>query len=137
MKTIDAYIKGHGHTTDEQKRLRQMRTLAHKAVPKAEEAIKWGMPTFVLRGKNVVIFAAFKAHIGFFVGSGAIAAFKKELKGYTTGRSTIQLPHSKPIPAGLVSKIMRFCAKEVIDEIKEKAARKKKTIGKKKVARRK
>jgi uncharacterized protein YdeI (YjbR/CyaY-like superfamily) len=42
--------------------LERFRALVHKAVPEIEEAIKWGMPHFVYKGKNIAGMAAFKAH---------------------------------------------------------------------------
>ena len=45
--------------------LTHIRTLVHKAVPDAEETIKWGMPHFTVNGKNLAGMAAFKAHTSF------------------------------------------------------------------------
>ncbi len=73
-QNIDEYIAA--FPNDIQKLLRQMRTTIHKAAPKAEEAIKYAIPTFVLHG-NLVHFAAFKNHIGFYPAPAGIAAFKK------------------------------------------------------------
>jgi len=47
-----------------------------ESAPDAEEAISWGMPTFRFHG-NLVHFAAYKNHIGFYPGSSAINAFHK------------------------------------------------------------
>jgi uncharacterized protein YdhG (YjbR/CyaY superfamily) len=72
------------------------------------------MPTFTLNDQNLVHFAAFKNHIGFFPTPSGIVAFKKELSGYKTSKETIQFPLDKPIPFDLVEKITAFRAEEVM-----------------------
>ena len=109
IKTIDAYIK---QFPDEvQDILKKMRTTIHSVVPKAGEAIKYGMPTFTLNG-NLVHFAAYKNHIGFYPSPKPIVAFKKELVKYKTSKGAIQFPIEKPIPYALVKKIVRFRVKQ-------------------------
>ena len=82
-----------------------------KAVPKAEEVISYGMPAFKYHGM-LAYFAAYKNHIGFYPMPLAIKTFKKELAGYKTSKGTVQFPLDKPIPLGLVSKMVKFRAKE-------------------------
>jgi uncharacterized protein YdhG (YjbR/CyaY superfamily) len=69
------------------------------------------MPTFKLNG-NLVHFAAFKDHIGFYPVPSGIEAFRKELSPYIKGKGTIQFPLDKPIPYDLVEKIVKFRVKE-------------------------
>lgn len=118
-KDIDAYISS--FPKDIQAKLKEMRATIRKAAPKAEEAISYMMPTFKLHG-NLVHFAAFKNHIGFYPGPAGIEAFQKELKGLETSKGTIQFPLDKPIPLKLVAMITQF---RVIQNI-EKAEMKKK-----------
>lgn len=78
-----------------------------EAAPEATEAIKYAMPTFVLNG-NLVHFAAFKNHIGFYPGPKAIRYFSEELTAYKTSKGAIQFPVSQPLPLNLISKIVLY-----------------------------
>ena len=85
----------------------QMWETISTAAPEATEDIKYAMPTFVLNG-NLVHFAAFKNHIGFYPGPAAILYFSKELAPYKTSKGAIQFPINQPIPLPLVTKIVQF-----------------------------
>jgi len=108
-KTIDEYIKT--YPTNIQSILEQMRKTIQKAAPEASEAISYQMPAFKLNG-NLVYFAAFKNHIGFYPTSSGIEAFKQELSPYKTSKGAIQFPLDKPLPCDLVEKIVLFRVKE-------------------------
>jgi uncharacterized protein YdhG (YjbR/CyaY superfamily) len=116
-KDIDAYIAG--FPRDVQRLLKQMRIAIRKAAPKAEEATKYKIPTFVLNG-NMVSFAAFKNHIGLYPAPRSHEAFTKELAAYDGSKSSVSFPLDKPIPIGLVGRIVKFRAKQ----LREKAAAK-------------
>ena len=105
-KDIDEYIAD--FPVDVQLLLQKVRTAIRKAAPKAEEAIKYQMPTFVLNG-NLIHFAGYKNHIGIYPGSKPIEEFKDELSRYETSKGTVRLPLDKPIPSGLITRITRFC----------------------------
>jgi uncharacterized protein YdhG (YjbR/CyaY superfamily) len=92
--------------------LETLRNIIRKSVPEAEETISYAIPTFKLNGKNLVHFAAYKNHIGFYPTSSGIAAFKKELSNYKTSKGTVQFPIDKPIPYNLVEKIVIYRVKE-------------------------
>ena len=109
FKTIDEYIET--FPEDVQSILEKMRQTIREAVPEAEEAISYQIPTFKLNG-NLVHFAAFKNHIGFYPTSSGIAAFKKELSPYARSKGTVQFPIEKPVPHELVKKIVVFRRKE-------------------------
>lgn len=91
--------------------LEELRRVIRETAPGAEEAISWGMPTFRLHG-NLVYFAAYKHHIGFYPGSSAIDAFREDLPPYKHSKGTVQFPIDKPIPFDLVRKIVRYRVKE-------------------------
>ena len=118
-KRIDEYIAGFPH--DVQKILESIRTTIKKAAPDAEETIKYQIPTFVLNG-NLVHFGAFKKHVGFYPTPSGIEEFKDELAEYEGAKGSVQFPFEKPMPFGLISKIVKFRVKET----REKAAAKKK-----------
>ncbi len=109
IKDIDSYIAQ--YPKEIQSLLQKMRTTISKAAPGAKEAIKYGIPTFVLNG-NVVHFGAFAKHIGFFPTSSGVSAFKKELKSYGVSKGAIRFPMNEPIPWTLVTKITKFRVKE-------------------------
>jgi len=109
FKTIDDYIKTFPNKT--QKILETMRQTIRKAAPQAIEAISYQIPTFRLNG-NLVHFAAYKNHIGFYPTSSGTKAFKKELSQYKGAKGSVQFPLDEPIPYDLVKKIVRFRLKE-------------------------
>lgn len=104
---------------DVQNILKKMRQVIRESAPKAEEEISYRIPTFRLNG-NLVHFAAFKDHISFFPTSSARVAFRKELSKYKGGRGTIQFPIDKPIPYGLVRKIVKFRVRESLGKKKSR-----------------
>ena len=110
FKTMDEYIKS--FPNDVSTILEKMRQTIREAAPEAAEAISYQMPTFKLNGKNLVHFAAFKNHIGFYPIPSGIKAFKKELAPYKQGKGSVQFPIDKAVPYDLVRKIVIFRAKE-------------------------
>lgn len=111
FKTIDSYIKTFPGDIEEE--LLKIRRTIKTVVPKAEEAIKYGIPTFVLNSKNLVHFAGFKNHLGFYPGPKAIIAFKKELAKYPTSKGAIKFPIDKPAPLVLIKKITNYVLKNL------------------------
>jgi uncharacterized protein YdhG (YjbR/CyaY superfamily) len=109
FKTIDEYIST--FPKDIQKILEQVRQTIKKAAPDANEAISYQIPTFKLNG-NLVHFAAFKNHIGFYPGSKAIEIFQKDLKSYKSSKGAVQFPIDKPMPLSLIQKIVKHKVKE-------------------------
>lgn len=99
--------------------LKEIRQTIAKAIPKAEEAIKYQIPTFRLNGKNLLHFAAWKKHIGFYPTPSAAFKFKKELEKYEKTKGTIKFPLNKPMPLGLIAKIAKFRAVETLAKIKK------------------
>src|ERR1700721_174793 len=100
---IDQYIAS--FPEDIQRRLTQIRRIIKKAAPDAKETIKYSMPTFTLNG-NLVYFAAFNHHIGFYPVPTGLESFKKELAGYKTGKNSIHFPFDKPLPEGLINNVV-------------------------------
>ena len=115
FKTIDGYIRT--FPKDVQSILEKMRQTIHKAAPQATEAISYGMPTFKQNG-NLVHFAAWKNHIGFYAMPSGNQAFKKELSRYDGAKGSIQFPLDKPMPYDLVRKIVIYRVKENLEKKK-------------------
>lgn len=120
-KNIDEYIAG--FPQDVQEILEKVRTTIRKAAPDAEKTIKYQIPTFTLKG-NLVHFGAFKKHIGFYPTSTGIEKFKKELSVYEGAKGSVQFPFDKPIPFDLISKIVKFRARENVDRAEAKRKKK-------------
>jgi uncharacterized protein YdhG (YjbR/CyaY superfamily) len=96
-------------------KLREMRACVRKAAPGAKESIKWRMPAFSYR-RILVMFAAFKHHIGFYPTRSAMSVFAKELSKFTTGRGSIQFPLEKPLPIPLIRKITALRFRESLEK---------------------
>jgi uncharacterized protein YdhG (YjbR/CyaY superfamily) len=102
-----------------------MRAIIRRASPEAEETISYNMPTFKLNGSYFIYFAAWKNHISLYPLSSAMEASMKEVSTYkTTGKGTIQFPIDKPLPLGLITKIVKFRMKENPERAKTKAKKK-------------
>ena len=121
-KDIDEYIAS--FPIDVQERLEKIRKTIRKAVPDAEETISYQIPTFTLKGKYLVYFAAFKKHIGLYPAPRGIEKFKKELSVYEGGKGTVRFPLDKPIPFGLIERIVKFRVKENLERAKAKGKKK-------------
>jgi uncharacterized protein YdhG (YjbR/CyaY superfamily) len=106
--------------------LQKLRQTIRKAAPDAEETISYGMPAYRCHGV-LVYFAAFKNHCSFFPASGTlINEMKNELKGFKTSKGTIQFTVEKPLPASLVTKMVKARVRQNLEKEKEKAKKKSK-----------
>jgi uncharacterized protein YdhG (YjbR/CyaY superfamily) len=105
-KDIDEYISN--FPADVRANLQKLRQTIQKAAPKAKEKISYGIPTFTYHG-NLVHFAAYETHYGFYPGAAAIVKFKDELTAYETSKGTIRFPMGKPLPLKLISSITGYC----------------------------
>lgn len=117
VTTIDEYIET--FPIDVQKVLQQIRRTIKSSAPNAEEAISYMIPTFKLYG-NLVHFAAYKNHIGFYPASSGVRTFAKELTPYKTSKGAIQFPIDQPVPLALIRKIVKFRVKENAEKAKKK-----------------
>lgn len=99
--------------------LRRVRTTIREAAPEAEEAIRYRIPTFVGHG-NIVHFAAFPRHLGFYPTPSGIDAFREELGAYELSKGTVRFPLEQPIPFDLIARITRLR----VEQDRETAARK-------------
>ena len=104
-KTIDEYMATFPDAV--RNRLEELRRVIRESAPQSEEAISYGIPTFKLNG-NLVHFAAFKNHIGFYPTPSAIKAFRKELSPYKQAKGSVQFPMDEPLPLGLEKRIVAY-----------------------------
>jgi len=119
--TIDEYIAMFPEET--QKKLKELYETIKKSAPQAEEKFSYGIPTFFLDG-NLIHFAGFKSHIGFYPTPGGISAFKKELSVYKSAKGSVQFPLYEPLPLKLVAKIVKFRVEENMKKGEVKSSRK-------------
>nr|WP_068888725.1 DUF1801 domain-containing protein [Pedobacter panaciterrae] len=105
VRNIDEYIAS--FPDDVQEILQELRATIRKAAPEAEEKISYAIPTFAFKG-NLVHFAAYKKHIGFYPAPSGLEAFKEELSSYKGAKGSVQFPIDKPLPFPLITKIVKF-----------------------------
>ncbi|SMQ74494.1 Uncharacterized conserved protein YdhG, YjbR/CyaY-like superfamily, DUF1801 family [Bacillus sp. OV166] len=122
FNSIDEYIQQ--FPPDVQEKLNTLRKVIKESAPDAEEKISYQMPTFALRG-NLVHFAAYKNHIGFYPTSSGIAAFKDELSQYKGAKGSVQFPIEKPLPYILISEIVKFRVAENMKRAEDNLKKKK------------
>lgn len=116
FKTIDEYISQYSDSI--QIILKKIRQVIKESSPNSLEKISYQMPTFYLN-ENLVHFAAYKKHIGFYPTPSAIDAFKNELLPYKFAKGSIQFPIDKPIPYDLIKRIVEYR----VDEVNNKNAK--------------
>ena len=116
-RDIDEYIAS--FPKDTQEILEQFRITVKRAAPQAEEVISYGMPAFKLNGM-LVWFAAHTSHTGFYPRISGIEAFRKELSNYKVANGSVQFPFNKPFPLELITKIVKFKARENLANTKQK-----------------
>ncbi len=115
-KTVAGYIAFAPRPA--RQKLRKMRACIRSAAPSASESLKWGMPAYSLR-RILVIFGAFKHHIGFYPTSSAIQAFRKELAKFTFAKGSVQFPLDEPLPVTLIRRIVFFRVRESVQQDKK------------------
>lgn len=119
-ESIDEYIAN--FPSQIQKKLQQVRRTIQKAAPEAEEAISYAIPTYKLNG-NLVHFAAFNNHIGFYPTPNGIEEFEKELSVYQQGKGSVQFPLDKPMPLDLISRMVKYRVKKNLEKSPPKKKR--------------
>lgn len=117
MSEIDDYISGFPPET--RVRLVRMRELIRSAAPEAAEKISYGMPTFYLNG-NLVHFAGYKGHVGFYPAPSGIARCPERIAEYKHAKGSVQFPLDKPLPESLINDIVEFRRGENLNKVKKK-----------------
>ncbi|GAB6991821.1 iron chaperone [Paenibacillus pini] len=120
--SMDEYISK--YPTEVQEIMQTLRKVIHEAAPDAKEKMSYQMPTFELYG-NLVHFAAYKNHIGFYPTPSGIEAFKEELSSYKGAKGSVQFPLNKPMPYDIISRIVTFRVAENAQKNEDKQKNKK------------
>ena len=110
LKNIDEYIGG--FPVEVQEILQKVRETIHRAAPKAEETISYNMPTFNLNGHYLIYFAGYKHHISLYPAPSGVPEFREEIAPYESGKGTLKFPLDKPIPYGLIRRVVKHRIKE-------------------------
>ena len=100
--TIADYIQAAPY--EGQPHLHRLYAIIKSVAPEAGETINWGAPFFV-EPRFLFAFSAHKAHLNFAPTAAGLAPFSEELKGYKTGKGTLQIPYNKPLPEDLIRQI--------------------------------
>jgi uncharacterized protein YdhG (YjbR/CyaY superfamily) len=114
---VDEYIAA--FPKEVQQLLLQMRATVKAAAPKAEELISYGMPGYKHHGV-LVYFGGYTNHIGFYATPTGHKAFEKEFSKYKQGKGSVQFPFEEPLPLPLITKIVKFRAKENLNKLKNR-----------------
>lgn len=117
FNTIDEYIMQ--FPLEVQEKLKTLRKVIKEAAPEAEEKISYKMPTFTLHG-NLVHFAGYKNHIGFYPAPSGIEVFKEELSKYKGAKGSVQFPIKESLPYELIVKIVKYRVIENVRKAEEK-----------------
>lgn len=110
IENFEDYLKE--YPTEIQNILKDLKNFIAELLPEKNLTIKYAIPTFVVKGKNLIHFAAFKNHIGLYPGNKAIDYFLNELQDYKTSKGAIQFPLNKKIPFDLIEKILKHILKK-------------------------
>lgn len=119
FQTIDEYIGA--FPEDVQRILNELRQTIKEAAPEAQETISYQIPTFTLNG-NLVHFAAFEKHIGFYPTPSGMEAFKQELSRYKGAKGSVQFPIDEPLPLPLIRRIVEYRVKENLEKKQKRKA---------------
>lgn len=111
--TIDEYIAQ--YPEDVQQILIKIRELIKKAAPEAAEKISYNMPAFYLNG-DLVWFAVWKRHIGFYPRTDAMMASIEGLSAYKGTKGSLHFPLDQPMPYDLIRKIVQLRVAENLKE---------------------
>jgi len=117
--TVEEYIES--FPANVQRILQRLRQVIRAAAPGAEEGISYQMPAFRQNGV-LVYYAAFKDHISLFPTASGMEAFQQELAPYRTSKGTVQFPLDRPLPLGLVRRIVEFRVKENVGNASQRGA---------------
>jgi uncharacterized protein YdhG (YjbR/CyaY superfamily) len=104
FRTVDEYIAS--FPTDVQEKLQHVRRAMRAAAPGTEEAISYGIPTFMLDGRYLMYFAGWKRHISVYPIPAVDAQLGEEISRYKSGKGTLRFPLTKPIPYELIGRLV-------------------------------
>ena len=123
FRSVDEYLATQPETA--RAVLERVRAIIRKAVPQAEEAISYQLPTFKLYGTYLIYLAGYRQHYSLYpVTDGLLEALKDEIEPYLAGKGTMRFPLSEPVPTRLIERIAKARAKESAKQAAAKVAAK-------------
>jgi uncharacterized protein YdhG (YjbR/CyaY superfamily) len=110
IETVDDYLAT--LPSDARARLSELRRLIHRAVDGLDEGLTYKIPVFRLDGRQVVSMGAAKSHYALYVikNDAVLERHRTDLRGYETGKGVVKFPLDQPLPATLVTKLVRAAA---------------------------
>lgn len=108
---VQRYIAGQNPVKG--KILQKLRMLIKKIAPLAQECMHYGVPAFKIHNDPLIMYAAFKNHIGIYPQPETVQAFAKELEAYKSAKGSIRFMLSEPIPYPLIKKIITYRYKKL------------------------
>jgi uncharacterized protein YdhG (YjbR/CyaY superfamily) len=121
FRTVDEYLASLEPET--KRAVKELRKAIKGVVPKAEEVISYNIPALKQDGVGLIWYAGWKEHVSLYPGSSAMIAAIKGLAPYAGGKGTIKFPSDKPLPVGMIEKIVKFRVKENAEKVKAKKTR--------------
>lgn len=110
-KAVDEYLSR--FPENQKEKLSKLRSMVRSVLADTNEQLKWGAPAAVEKdGMILVVFSGHKQHMNFVVTPSTKQAFENELSDFVTGKGSIQLSYDKPLPVGLLKKMLVYRAKE-------------------------
>ena len=103
--TVDSYIAG--FPPDIAHILDSLRKTIRRAAPGATEAIKYGMPVFLLHGSHLFYVGAWKTHVGIYPVYPQAPTLEAEIAPRRSGKDTVRFSYSDPMPYDLVERLVR------------------------------
>jgi len=113
FETVDEYLAAQPEAAG--RVLRRLRNAIRKAVPRAQETIAYNMPTYRLAARTVLHFAGWKQYYSVYpINARLLAAFKGDLAPYRFAKSSLHFPYDRPVPVGLIARLVKFRADEIV-----------------------
>ncbi|MFM1878435.1 MAG: hypothetical protein RLZZ241_1301 [Bacteroidota bacterium] len=112
ITSVNQYISGFPEAT--QIALNQVRKCIQEILPEAEETLKYGIPTYVYKKKNMVHFGGYKRHVGFYPTPRVLKHFEDEIAGFVSSKGAVQFPLDTPMPFELIAAMTAY-RKEQVD----------------------
>ena len=106
--TIDDYVRS--LSPPHRDIAERIRTAIRVSVPEATEAIKYGMPAFLLDGSPFVYFAVWKKHVGMYPVYAGPPDLEAQVAPYRDKKDTVRFVLNQPLPLELVATIATFLA---------------------------
>jgi uncharacterized protein YdhG (YjbR/CyaY superfamily) len=90
-----------------------LRDAIHAAAPGITDTIRYQMPCFLIDGKYLVHFGAWKKHIGLYPIPRFDTELEAEIRPYRTAKDTVRFQYRDPLPWDLVERLIAELVRRV------------------------